>query len=660
MESLKEIIQILKQNENSYNHKYFIPQLWNVLNYDEHDFEESRPNEISVNPYRYYTHYFEFIIDQANILHENDEMKIEKSIIYSLMTRLFTAWNHRENHLEYGTFFKTIALLPYLKQLHIDVIYLLPIFRCGEKYQKGSAGSVYSIKNLYKLDTNLHDSLLGECTDELLELQFKAFVEACHALGIKVMVDFVMRTTSRDSDILLEHPNWFYWIDEQHKDEFKPIVVENEPELTYLKDDVLESIYASKGLKKYLGYFKYPPRLLEGNQYRNLVDEKNINILELIERDFHVTTAPAFSDVINDYQDPWFDVTYFKLSFNLHKKIDHYTESHQPPYILQDIAKANLYCGDQINYDLWKYLEGVIPYYQNKFDIDGARIDMAHALPQELNNMIISSCREINKLFILWSEEFSIDNSEYAKGQGYNFLTGEVFRELRRFEDENFMDGLLEYILKSKIPVMSALETPDTLRIPTIYKNKKIAELLIVLSFLLPNSVPIINNGMEIDETMPMNTGLDNLEKLKDILEHDIEYLTNNLPFFNKSQLMWNKASHYERFNLLKQATKFRYDYRDAIGSRENLVYSGEVFGVYSILIQNVMNGNYILIIINITEDLSNKIVTIKSIVNEIAIISLMQEKVTIVFQNNFADSASLRIDENINLDPFEIMVFIV
>jgi glycosidase len=37
----------------------------------------------------------------------------------------------------------------------------------------------------------------------MIETEFKAFMEACHLCGIRVMVDFVFRTVARDSDLLL-------------------------------------------------------------------------------------------------------------------------------------------------------------------------------------------------------------------------------------------------------------------------------------------------------------------------------------------------------------------------------------------------------------------------------------------------------------------------
>jgi glycosidase len=39
-----------------------------------------------------------------------------------------------------------------------------------------------------------------------LEEQFKALVEAAHCLGIKVVTEFIFRTSSKDSPIAITHP----------------------------------------------------------------------------------------------------------------------------------------------------------------------------------------------------------------------------------------------------------------------------------------------------------------------------------------------------------------------------------------------------------------------------------------------------------------------
>ena len=114
---------------------------------------------------------------------------------------------------ETGTFLKAIALLPYLKSLGVDIIYLLPVTKIGIDGKKGDLGSPYAVKNPYELDENLTEPFL----DIPIQDQFKAFIEAAHSLNIKVVTELVLRTASIDSDLAIDHPEWFYWIKENTK-----------------------------------------------------------------------------------------------------------------------------------------------------------------------------------------------------------------------------------------------------------------------------------------------------------------------------------------------------------------------------------------------------------------------------------------------------------
>ena len=62
---------------------------------------------------------------------------------------------------ETGTFVKTLALLPLLKKMGIDTLYLLPISQYSTKNKKGDLGSPYGVSNFFKLDPNLKDPMTG-------------------------------------------------------------------------------------------------------------------------------------------------------------------------------------------------------------------------------------------------------------------------------------------------------------------------------------------------------------------------------------------------------------------------------------------------------------------------------------------------------------------
>jgi glycosidase len=117
-------------------------------------------------------------------------IKLRNLVIYQIYVRNFS---------ESGNFQAVIDDLDRIKELGVDVIYLLPIHPIGEKNKKGSLGCPYSIKDY----SNVRDELGG------LE-GFKELVEAAHNKKLKVMMDIVFNHTSRDSVLLNNHPEWFY------------------------------------------------------------------------------------------------------------------------------------------------------------------------------------------------------------------------------------------------------------------------------------------------------------------------------------------------------------------------------------------------------------------------------------------------------------------
>jgi glycosidase len=122
-----------------------------------------------------------------------------------------------------GTFIKTLALLPNLKRMGIDVLYMLPIAKYSLKDKKGELGSPYGVSNFTALDPLLKDPMTANHTT--VEDEFKAFVEAAHALDMKVVIDIIPRTNSVNSDLIVDHPDWFYWIDLKDLKNYAPPMV---------------------------------------------------------------------------------------------------------------------------------------------------------------------------------------------------------------------------------------------------------------------------------------------------------------------------------------------------------------------------------------------------------------------------------------------------
>ena len=344
---------------------YNIPGLWiNSVNRVE-----------KVNPIDYFQSQINGIIANKNTDHHNKPLV--DSIIYNLMPRFTTAFNHYSADFNEpnvfkssGTFLKTIALLPYLKSLGTDIIYLLPVTSIGKHNKKGNLGSVYAVRNPYSLDDNLSEDVLGLDT----ELQFKALIEASHLLGIKVIAEFIFRTASVDSDLAFTHPQWFYWVKEDIIDEYASPTF-NDVELMSIKQKIEAKDYTSlpNPSEKYKQLFTETPKKV----YKD--GEKYVGILETGER---CVVPGAFADWPPDDNQPiWSDVTYLKIFDN--PKFNYIA------YNTVRMYDAELNKNKYIQKDLVDHITNVVPYYIENFDIDGIMLDMGHALPEQVRKAII-------------------------------------------------------------------------------------------------------------------------------------------------------------------------------------------------------------------------------------------------------------------------------
>ena len=130
--------------------------------------------------------------------------------------------------------------------------------------------------------------------------------------------------------------------------------------------------------------------------------------------------GPAFSDwPPDDNQPPWTDITYFKLYD--HPKFNYIS------YNTIRMYDEELKQEENEQKELWDYIKNILPYWIDKFNIDGAMIDMGHALPDKLMDEIISDAREKKQDFIFWEENFKIENKSQEKG--YNAALGYLIFE---------------------------------------------------------------------------------------------------------------------------------------------------------------------------------------------------------------------------------------
>lgn len=624
---LHELKLKIKQGEGM---DYRIPAIWNTFSYSGEEKRQNEDGTITVNPYRFFAECIEksflplmkdnidYSLPLSKIKRERHEKGyiggdwIKKSNVYGMQIRTSSAWDHDgDRSLEVknkfglndtGTFIKTLALLPLIKRMGFNTIYMLPITKNSTKYAKGEMGSPYAIKNFFELDPVFKDNMLRETT---VNDEFKAFVEACHILGIRTMIDIIPRTSARDSDLILEHPDWFYWIRKKDLEKYHPPKIEGFEPFTKAENDNIEKIYAAKEVKEHLKLFVPSPDKLDPEKWESIKERckenKNIDFFELIEEEFRITTAPAFSDCINDPQPPWSDVTYLRLYLDNPVKSAKFVDKDQPPYILFDIIRGNVFKGKIKNVELWEKIADIIPHYQRNFGIDGARIDMGHALPSELERMIIEKPREFDKDFCFVAEELNNKADKKAKKAGYNMVIGEYWWTEPRIDEGHFKSMIYD-VVKLKVPVFAAAEMPDTPRAASRKGGRDFSKLTVVLNNFLPNAVPFVTSGMEIFEVQPMNLGLDPQPNGRYMLPKE-DPLYGKLAFFDKYALHWTNEGKEEMIDLIERASKIREKFLKDIsvenfikinaGDDSTIVLAYKLDGKKDKLLLIAANGNF-------------------------------------------------------------------
>ncbi len=146
----------------------------------------------------------------------------KNATIYEVNVRQYTAE---------GTFNAFAAHLPRLKEMGVDIIWLMPIHPIGVKNRKGSLGSEYSVKDYYGVNPEY-----GNLDD------LKALVKKIHEMGMHVILDWVANHSAWDNPLAAEHPDWYTKTPEGN---FQPTP-------WYDWDDVIDFDYNVPAMRKYM------------------------------------------------------------------------------------------------------------------------------------------------------------------------------------------------------------------------------------------------------------------------------------------------------------------------------------------------------------------------------------------------------------------------
>jgi glycosidase len=206
----------------------------------------------------------------------------DNAVIYEVNIRQFT---------KEGTFNAFSEHLPRLKELGVEILWLMPINPIGEVNRKGELGSYYSIKDY--LDVNPE---FGNMDD------FKNLVSEIHEIGLKVIIDWVPNHSSWDNPLTVEHPE--FYVKNENGEFVSP----------FDWTDVIQFDYDEPGLREYMiDAMKF--WLTETD-----IDGFRCDVAHMVPVDFWNTVRPALMSVkpvflLAESDQPFlheiaFDVTY--------------------------------------------------------------------------------------------------------------------------------------------------------------------------------------------------------------------------------------------------------------------------------------------------------------------------------------------------------------
>jgi len=550
MSALERIVSVLHSQRRDVSHAYHVPGLWI-------DHQQTDPQV--VNPYDFYATKLESILaaePQPLVQGSGGGEWTRHAIVYNLFPRATTAYDHAHDGLlsiepsadgwrDTGSLLKSIALLPYVQYMGFNTVYLLPITSVGQDGKKGTLGSPYGIRNPYKLDANLAEPALGLDVDAL----FAGFVEAAHRLGMRVVMEFVLRTSSKDGDWIGEHPNWFYWIRDDVPDREpgsadphaygNPIFTEDE--IGRIKGQVESGDFTDLPAppEAHRAMFAPPPRpdqvWMEHGRWVGQLDDGT-----------RVRIPGAFTDwPPDDNQPPWTDVTYLRM-------YDH-PDFNYMAYNTLRMYDERLAQPENAVSDLWDAIVGVIPHYQNDFGIDGVMMDMGHALPMPLKQRVVEAARTINPDFAFWDENFLIEQK--SVDEGYNAVLGYMVF------DFHIGDKLREFVTRLAherlpLPFFATAESHNTPRAASRAYPLAYSHYTLALSVTVPG-VPVIYSGFELMETKPVNTGLGFTDEL--IQANPAE----TLPLFSEWAYNWTRPDNL--VESVRYALALRRKYADLL-----------------------------------------------------------------------------------------------
>ena len=195
-----------------------------------------------------------------------------------------------------GNFAGVTRQIPRLKELGVDVLWLMPVHPIGKARRKGVLGSPYSVKDYHGVNPDY-----GTLED------FKTLVQAVHRQNMKIILDWVPNHTAWDAVWKEQHPEYYTKIN----GDFTVPLNERGEQITDWSD-VCDLDYGNPALRK---------AMTEAMQYwirEYDIDGYRVDMAGLVPNDFWVALRPALDSIkpvfmLAEWQD---EPKHFESCFN--------------------------------------------------------------------------------------------------------------------------------------------------------------------------------------------------------------------------------------------------------------------------------------------------------------------------------------------------------
>ncbi len=114
---------------------------------------------------------------------------VKDAVIYQIWERAYS---------QKGDFNSITADLDRIKDVGVNVLWLMPINPIGQVKKKGTIGSPYAVKDYYGINPDY-----GTSAD------LKRLIAEAHKRGLKVIIDVVVNHTAWDNDLITKHPEFY-------------------------------------------------------------------------------------------------------------------------------------------------------------------------------------------------------------------------------------------------------------------------------------------------------------------------------------------------------------------------------------------------------------------------------------------------------------------